>query len=513
MTRPPYEHGEQDGHGEQEGQGRHEDGGPEAPGTRPPGPDGYEEPDDPGGWNPGPGYGRPAPPEPREPDPLAVAVGNASLLGIGYLILGRRRLFWSAAAVTAVLLWLTYGTAATWAELLLVLWWAAVVAHGLRLSGRHPAAGPRRGQRVLALALTVPVLAAAGWVRFDAYGIEDAVAGARADGDCGAAVDAQDGVEFRHRLLAAPVAARGDTVVGACERLDTAGSYLSSGLTGDLDALETGFGRLGAVLGEPGNERTVEAVLTDFLGQLPTEDGCLSVGIADWLRDREDGPKALTGPAAATAARTAPGALVECGDSLMADRRWADARARYQRLLDDHPDDRRADDAREGVRKAGLAIELDRVEDLVRAADGMDSGYCRKPAKYSAAPAYRKGRSGVVFAGDTEYTDKLPGEWRAGTSRAALVVCADEAGAGDVIETCQYRDHDGRIGSVRFNKLSVRVKAYALRTGRLVTDRTVQMGGESCPGILQYFGELPSRMAATPSDGDVRNAFGPVIGR
>ncbi|AOW89763.1 hypothetical protein BC342_28185 [Streptomyces olivaceus] len=147
------------------------------------------------------------------------------------------------------------------------------------------------------------------------------------------------------------------------------------------------------------------------------------------------------------------------------------------------------------------------------AADGMDSGYCRKPAKYSAAPAYRKGRSGVVFAGDTEYTDKLPGEWRAGTSRAALVVCADEAGAGDVIETCQYRDHDGRIGSVRFNKLSVRVKAYALRTGRLVTDRTVQMGGESCPGILRYFGELPSRMAATPSDGDVRDAFGPVIGR
>ncbi|CAL9637633.1 hypothetical protein [Streptomyces sp. enrichment culture] len=45
------------------------------------------------------------------------------------------------------------------------------------------------------------------------------------------------------------------------------------------------------------------------------------------------------------------------------------------------------------------------------------------------------------------------------------------------------------------------------------TARTVQLGGESCPGVLRYFGELPSRMAATPSDADVRDAFGPVIGR
>ncbi|MYS49988.1 hypothetical protein GTW46_07895, partial [Streptomyces sp. SID6013] len=51
---------------------------------------------------------------PREPDPLAVAVGNASLLGAGYLLLGRRALFWAAAVVTASLLWLAYATAETW---------------------------------------------------------------------------------------------------------------------------------------------------------------------------------------------------------------------------------------------------------------------------------------------------------------------------------------------------------------------------------------------------------------
>ncbi|WP_328563463.1 hypothetical protein [Streptomyces coelicoflavus] len=451
---------------------------------------------------------------PREPDPLAVAVGNASLLGAGYLLLGHRALFWAAAAGTASLLWLTYTTAETWCELLVVLWWATLVGHGWWLARRHPAAGPRRGPRVLALALTVPVLAAAGWVRFDAYGIEDRVTEARAEGSCRTAVDAQEEVAFRHRLLAAPVAARGDTVVGACERLDTAAGYLSGGLSGDLDMLESAFERLGAVLGEPGNERTVEVTLDRYLGRLPTDDGCRNVRIADWLRDRKTGPKDLTAPASATADRIVPGALAECGDALMTDEEWADARENYQRLLDEHPGDARADDARAGIRKAGLAIELRRVGDLVMAADGMDSGYCREPAKYSAAPAYRKGRrSGAVFVGDTEYTDKLPEEWRADTPDAALVVCADEADAGNVVETCQYRDHRGHIGSVRFNKLAVRVKAYALRTGKLVTDRTVQIGGESCPGTLGYFGSLPSRMAVTPANADVRDAFAPVVGR
>ncbi|MFI8443568.1 tol-pal system YbgF family protein [Streptomyces rochei] len=455
----------------------------------------------------------PAPREPREPDPFAVAAANASLLGAGYLIMGRRVLFWAAAAVTVALLWLSYRTARTWCELLLVAWWAAVVAHGWWLARRHPAAGPRRGQRVLALALTLPVLAATGWVRSDAYGIEDAVDEGRADGHCGAAVEAQERVSFRHRLVAAPVAARGDTVVEACERLDTAAGHLNGGLTGDLDALEAGFGRLGAVLGEPGNERTAAATLQEFLRQLPTDDGCLTLTVADWLRDRDGGPEVLSGPASDTAARITPGALMECGDALMRDEEWADARESYRRLLDDHPDDGRADDAREGIRKAGLALQLDRVRALVAAADSMDSGYCRKPAKYPAAPAHRKGRGGAVFVGDTEYTDKLPEEWRADTPGAALVVRAGETEAGDVVETCRYRDHEGRVGSVRFNKLAVRVKVYALRSGKLVTDRKVQMGGESCPGLLRYFGELPSRMAVTPSNADVREAFGPVVGR
>ncbi|MER7055982.1 hypothetical protein [Streptomyces sp. NPDC000351] len=489
MTHPPY-------------------GEPEYPESGYPG-SGYPESESPGPDRP------PAPArEPREPDPLAVAVGNASLLGAGYLIMGRRGLFWAAAVVTVPLVWLVAAKAETWCELVLLLWWAVVVAHGWRLARRHPAAGPRRGQRVLALALALPVLVTAGGLRFDAHGIADAVEEAREDGDCVAVVTAQERVGPGHRLAAAPVAARGDTVVEACERLDTAAGYLSGGLGGDLGMLKTGFGRLGTVLGEPGNERTVEATLKHFLGRLPTADGCRTVRIADWLRDRENGPEDLSGPSSATAARIAPEALMECGDTLMTDKEWANARDRYRRLLDEHPGDERAEEAREGIRKAGLAIELDNVRDLVAAADGMNTGYCRKPAKYSQAPAHREGANRALFVGDSEYTDKLPDGWHAtDAAKAALVVCVDSAGMGKTVETCQYRDDDERVRSVTFREVEVRVKAYALRTGKLVTDRKLRISGSSCPYFISYYGSPPSQRSVTPSDSDVRDAFEPVVER
>jgi hypothetical protein len=321
-------------------------------------------------------------------------------------------------------------------------------------------------------------------------------------------------VGFGHRLAAAPVAARGDTVAEACERLDTASGYLSGGLTGDLDMLNTGFGRLGTVLGEPGNERTVEATLKRFLDGLPTEDGCRTVRIADWLRGRGTGPKDLAGPSSATAARIAPEALMECGDALMTDREWVNARDRYRRLLDEHPGDGRAEAAREGIRKAGLAIELDHVRELVTATDSTSTGYCRKPAKYSQAPAYRKGTNRSLFLGESEYTGKLPDGWRASdAAKAALVVCVDSAGMGDTVETCRYRDDDERARSVTFRKVEVRVKAYALRTGKLVTDRKVQIGGSSCPYFISYYGSPPSQKSVTPSDSDVRDAFESVVRR
>ncbi|WP_193776599.1 hypothetical protein [Streptomyces sp. E2N166] len=47
----------------------------------------------------------------------------------------------------------------------------------------------------------------------------------------------------------------------------------------------------------------------------------------------------------------------------------------------------------------------------------------------------------------------------------------DSAGVGNTVETCRYRDDDERVRSVTFHKAEVRVKAPALRTGKLVTGR------------------------------------------
>ncbi|MFJ8189515.1 hypothetical protein ACIQ8D_06960 [Streptomyces sp. NPDC096094] len=84
---------------------------------------------------------------------------------------------------------------------------------------------------------------------------------------------------------------------------------------------------------------------------------------------------------------------------------------------------------------------------------------------------------------------------------------------GNTVRTCRYRDDDQRIRSVTFHKVEVRVKAYALRTGKLVTDRKLQISGASCPYFISYYGSPPSQRSVTPSDANVRDAFEPVVKR
>ncbi|MCT9145561.1 hypothetical protein N4G67_41975, partial [Streptomyces violarus] len=134
-----------------------------------------------------------APPRPvaAPADPLAVALGNATLLGLGYLLLRRRRLTGIAVIGTVGLVDLTAKTADTWYEILLLLWWAAGIAHGWLLARRRPERVVRRGQRAGTLTLTLAVVLTASLLRIDAYGIENRVTEAREGGDCEAAVAAQ----------------------------------------------------------------------------------------------------------------------------------------------------------------------------------------------------------------------------------------------------------------------------------------------------------------------------------
>jgi hypothetical protein len=430
--------------------------------------------------------------------------------------MGRRGLFLVSGVVTFALARTVVATGETWSVVVLLLWWAAVVAHGwLGARGRHEGArrGPR-GQRLVALGITVPVLLAAGWLRLDTHGIEDRVDEARGKGDCGGVADAQEDIGWGNRLAGAPLAARGDAAVDACERLDSARADLAGGLDGEVDALNSGYRTLASLLKDPANEPAVSAALDDFLARLPDGEPCQTVTVTDWLRARKPGHDVLD-RSSAGAVRAAPAALLECGDDLMNRSEWTKARSHYRQLLDQYPDDDRIRKARSGIEKAGLAIELDHLRGLVSATHSADSGYCADPAKYGGAPAYRKGTNRAMFLGEREYWEKLPGRWQTtDPERASLVVCVGEAGFGSAVRTCPYRPTTGGgITYVTFHKVKIPVKVYELRTGRLVADRKVQISGTSCPYYVTYYGLLPSDRYVKPSASDIREAFSPVVRR
>ncbi len=465
----------------------------------------------------------PPPPRPAVPvrahDPLAIAIANASLLGIGYVLMRRRLLAVGSLLVTAGLVVLLCTIARTeWLEIVLIVWWLAMIVHGWYLAGgrKRTAVG---GQWAVAVAVTLPVLLAVGLVRFDAAGINRTLVDARASGDCAQAETGMNAVWFGHRLIDAPMTVRADQTEQACDRLDTATSRFTTALTGDLAALRMAFDDLGAVLRDlPGHERMVDTTLNGFLGGLPARDPCDTVAITDWLRQRPETGDGLD-RSGEVVARTAPTALVECGDSLMAANEWQTARDRYQRLLDQYSGHELTTRAQEGVTRATQAIELANVRDLLqRPGDAGLPAYCSTPAAYSAAAPYGPGTNRAVFVGDGEFPGRLPTEWRAGDAAdAVLVVCVGEQDHGAPVRTCSYTREGGASGNVTFHKIAVPVRAYELRTGNLVFDARVEIGGTSCPQSFFSSGPVgagpPPQWSVEPSEGNVRDAFAPVTTR
>ncbi|MGI5146172.1 hypothetical protein ACQEVC_07200 [Plantactinospora sp. CA-294935] len=464
-------------------------------------------------------------PADRSHDPLAAALGNASLIGVGYLMLGRIKLAVAATLVSAVLVGsLVWGARSVWAEVVVLLWWVALVVHAWILAGGRRQGGVQRDQRLVALAVTVPVLLAVGFLRFDAARIERTVTEARQSGDCARALTALDRVAFGHRVADAPLTVRGERSVEACQRLRTAEEQLATGLTGDTDGLKTGFDGLGSVLADlPGHEKMVDAALDGFLGRLPTKDPCQTVAVTDWLRQRQPTNNTLD-RSAEVVARTAPTALVGCADGLMAGKNWEAARTRYQQLLDQYPGQEFNARAVEGVKQAGLAIELANVRSLLEGPTTTRPEYCTKPAPYSAATPYTKGRTNrALFYGDDEYTKRLPAAWRASDVTAAvLVVCVGQKEYGTTVRTCPYENKISRLfpTNVAFRKIAIPVQAYELRTGKLVVNGKLQISGASCPRVLRYTRYTglidigpPSEVYVTASTANVRAAFQSLITR
>lgn len=457
-------------------------------------------------WPPPPAFA-PAP-APRPRDAVAAAVGNASLLSVGYLLLGRRLPAFLTMLVTAVLVTVVVAVPSVWFEVAVLVWWAVMIWHGWRLGGGR-AGSVVRAHRWIALAVTVPVLLVFGLVRFDAARLEGNVVEARQQGDCARAETELAKVWFGHRVVDAPMTVRTDRTVDACRRLQMASGRLGDALAkGNTDALGTGFRDLDAVLAElPGHEKMVDVALDRFLGGLPTKDACRTSSITDWLKARKPTGNGLD-RAAAVVPRVAPTALVECADERMKTNDFRVAQQRYQQLLDEHPGHELTGKAQEGVTKARLAAELAHVRNL-------HGGYCGRPAAYSGAPEFRRGAvNRAVIWGNREHVDKLPGDWLThDVGEAVLVVCTGQTEFGAPTQTCPYRGtRSGRVGSVTFRKIAIPVKAYELRTGKLVVETRVEIGGASCPSIFFATGDgPPPNRYVIPSEGDVRAGYAAVI--
>jgi hypothetical protein len=469
------------------------------------------------------------PKKPKKPtpprDPVAVALANGSLLGVGYGMLGKRLLAAAAAVVTVTLVVLLVAVFhELWLEIVVLVWWVAVVTHGWYLAGRlakPTLPGAVRKQRLFGLAVSLPVLLIVGLLRFDSARIEQDVADARRDGDCGKATHALDGRWLGHRIANAPLSAEQDDTARACDLLRRATTDLDAALDGDAAKLRAGIAGLRTVLNDlPGHEKMVGNTLDRFLHRLPTDDPCDTKVITDWL-GRNRPHRTVLDRAAAVVPRIAPKAIVECGDDLMAANNWTLARERYQQLIDEYPEHDLAPRAQKGVTLATQAIELANVRQLLSSTAGGQPAYCSTPAPYSAAVPYGAASPNrALFFGNAEYTDRLPPEWKAtDAADAVVIVCAGAAEMGAPVRTCPYEATLSPLGytDVTFKKVSIPVKVYEVKTGKLVVDTRVEIGGATCPAVLEYqttgyadFGP-PSEVYVTPADPDVHAGFSPLI--
>lgn len=457
-------------------------------------------------------YPGPVPKRLRPHDPLAVALGNASLLGLGYFLIRRWIFGLLGLAGTAALLVLMYQRKDLAYQLGLLGWGLLQVLHGLYLATRPPVRKASIPKRIVAAIVTLAVVTSGVVLKRDAGEVADEVTAARRAGDCTKVVQAQDKVWFGDRLVAGQDMDRGDSDVETCGRIDTAKGQLTAaaGLT-DVESLKQAYAVLGPIASDPRQQATAGAVMDRFVKDLQAMEPCGQITMTAWLRTRKLS-RNLLDRANAVVPRIEPNALLACADGYASRENWATARTTYQRLVTTYPKAKQAAKARAGVVKATLAIELDAVRSLVQG-----GSYCESPAKYSGAKPYHRGFNTAIFLGDgSQYADQLPAAWSIDDPyRATIVVCTEAAGMGAAVQTCPYvpesNPYGGEVSYVTFRKVTVPAKVYELRTGRLVLNTVVTMSGEACPYRLNniYTGDE----SVTPSDAQVQAAFRPLVVR
>lgn len=465
------------------------------------------------------------PPKPlRAHDPLAVALGNASFLGLGYFLIRRVLLGVLGLLGTAILVVLLCSQRKTGYEFALLGWGVLQVVHGWFLARRQRLQAAILTKRLVAGGVAIVVLGGVAFERYDAQRIDKQAVAAREAGDCGGVRAAQAKYGLGHRIGDAPRTVRVEGDVAACDRIDVAADTLTTATAQiDVPRMKTGFDQLSAVAADPNQLQTVGRAVDQFVARFPLKDSCASLEVTNWLRTRKPVGNILDRPNALVP-KIEPNALLGCADARAAKADWANARSMYQLLVNRYPRAKQAVRARAGVQNANYQIlqakiraELARVRGLV-----TSGGYCSTPAKYSPAPRLRGGVNRAVFSGASEYTSKLPSQWKGTTAdNAALVVCAGEETQGAAVRTCRYTPFIGSGGSdtwVTFYKIQVPVRVYELRTGRLIRTSKLQISGSVCPATITYttyngIGSPDTEQDVKPTAATIRAAFQPLVVR
>lgn len=478
---------------------------------------------------------------------LAAALGNAGLLGVGYLLTRQLRAFVVSLAVSAGLLSLVIAWPGfmLW-RILLVAWWSVVVLHGWRSASRerHEFRLDRNERITLwrnrLIAFLCLLLAAFSWYRFDTWRIMSYAEAAHTAGDCDRATAALRWLGRGHRLANEPAVARGEAEQAACKQLTDAlatmdpheeaaklavylqnpdarwagaGTRRAEALFQEvwsaeylpLDLVADAFAAVSATLREePGQTEAALAVVERFrsdLAELAEFDACQAETFNAWMDTQTWEPPELA-EALAPEAEAWPERMIACTEAQGATDKSGEL---YQTFLTRFPDHALAEEAVRGL----LDGEL----------------YCDFPTAYAAAPAYEgSGPHPAQFIGIDPEEYGFSDDWQAASvAETELAVCSDGPERGSYQETCYYEpgsDYLQPIGGyenqdVDFYASRFTVKAYEVRTGELVAEYSEEIG-DPCPEELEYeyyyFDVVPGEYDSDYSDADVRGIFAPIIG-
>ncbi|MFC8798121.1 hypothetical protein ACFT2C_10360 [Promicromonospora sp. NPDC057138] len=483
-------------------------------------------------------------------DLLAVLLGNATLLGLGYAFLRRWGLFATALAGTVVLVGILAAVPGSPGWLIVLgVWWLAMVAHGWWLArpGRVAPAERPLPQRIVAGAVVVALVATVVGLRIDTVRTVDDAAVVHAAGDCDQATELLDRLGPANRVVYGSMALKGEADLEACGLLldalapgqqdreaaaelqvymndpsalwDGAGPLRAEHLLDtayddgavDQKALEAGFEQLATTLDEtPSQAGRVESVAKAFLADLAEQpDHCAVRDVVEWVDGQGWEAPALAEPVAA-ASDEVPRRILGCARTLADADELTASRHTYEAFLHDFRSDRRADAASDELYDVITGIQRKNVQDLLTA-----DRYCANPAPYrGAAPYRRSGGNPMRVYGIDPIAHAFPRPWRANSlDDMVLVACVDGPKDGSYQETCAYEsDIGGPFGSdVDFYASRFDVKLYEVRTGRQVAAFSDEFGEPCPPSIMveSYTGIFvpPDTKRSTFTSGDLRGMF------